>query len=202
MDLHHSYDDYDQTHSILSGLTPPPPPKDDDVTYVERIKKVFINVRSAIPGVRCQNPYQHIFDTDIPNVLSISLDDVNISGTFNPDDRSIVLYIKECVGTYEWYDSALAVSKHSISPFAVLPITKYKYARLKRDPIVKTFEYPIPVLNTFTLYFLNLDGHIDSRIMYAELWFTIRHLAPASIDKLSPIDTGSGNQDRFDFNIL
>lgn len=152
---------------------------ESDVTFVERTKRVFINMRQISSVVKCRNPYMHVFDVPLTNVLSISLDTVNIAGAFNPDDKSVCVYIPEIQGAYDWYDSESG--KASINPFAFIPITKYKYARWVHDPIVKVFEYPIPLLPYFTIILLNLDQVLDKRVLYSELWFTFKYMSASNI---------------------
>lgn len=155
------------------------------ITFIERIKKVFVNMRGSSVGfttpVHCVNPYTVIFDTPIPNVISVSLDSANIAGTYNPDSRSVVVYIPEFQNVYEWYSSD-SPRMISISPFAIIPIDKYKHARWK-DPIVKLFEYPIPMLQYMNIFLLDLNNNIDTRAIYAELWFTFKYLSPTSIEE-------------------
>lgn len=148
-----------------------------DVTFIERTKRVFVNMRKD--PLKCRNPYVCIFDVPISNVLAISLNIVNIRGEFNPDDTSVCIYIPEIQGAYDWYDSVSG--KASINPFAFIPTTGDTYARWTHDPITKVFEYPIPLLPFFTIILLDLDQALDSRITYAEMWFTFKYMTASNI---------------------
>lgn len=147
------------------------------MNLIEKCNKFYVYIRPIQNNnIKCQNPYILELEEPLYNIISVSIDTVNmnLSGPFNTDYSSVIIYIPEFQSDYALYDSSYG--KSNIFPFAFIPVTEQFKAQWYGSPFIKKFETPIPKLTRFTIMFLNLDQTIDTRIISSEIGITFTKL--------------------------